>query len=68
MKVKELIEKLQGLEQDVEVRINLLRGMRPLGTRPIEEITPVIDQDKNRLGFYVIVTNIEIEYPTAEEK
>ncbi|WP_017435129.1 hypothetical protein [Saccharococcus caldoxylosilyticus] len=67
MKVKELIEKLQGLEQDVEVRINLLKGVRPFGTRPIKEITPVIDQDTNRL-FYVIDVNVEIEYPTPEEK
>ncbi|WP_035099076.1 hypothetical protein [Anoxybacteroides tepidamans] len=67
MKVKELIEELQKLEQDAEVRINLLRGMRPLGTRPIQEISSCIDLDKNCI-LYVIDVDIEIEYPTVKEK
>lgn len=61
MKVKELLEQLQGLDQETEVRISLRKGFRPIGTKPIKSLEPVFDQDTNRLGFYVIDVNTKYE-------
>ncbi|MDQ0225782.1 hypothetical protein CHH83_18360 [Bacillus sp. 7586-K] len=65
MKVKALIEQLQKLDQETEVRISLRKGLRPIGTKPIKSLEPVIDQDTNRLGFYVI--DVNTEFGTEEE-
>ncbi|MBS4202462.1 hypothetical protein KHA93_22935 [Bacillus sp. FJAT-49732] len=59
MKVKELIEQLQKLDQETEVLISLRKGLRPSGTKPITSLEPVIDQDTNKLGFYAIDVNTE---------
>ncbi|MGN7942268.1 hypothetical protein ACTJJ9_20670 [Metabacillus sp. 22489] len=65
MKVKALIEQLQKLDQETEVRISLRKGLRPIGTKPIKSLEPVIDQDTNRLGFYAI--DVNTEFGTEEE-
>ncbi len=65
MKVKELIERLQGIDQETEVRISLRKGWRPIGTKPINSLEPVIDQDTNRLGFYAI--DVDTEFGAEEE-
>lgn len=67
MKVKDLIEQLQKLNQETEVCISLRKGYRPIGTKPIQSLEPVINQDTNQLNFYTIDVNTEIEYPETEE-
>jgi len=65
MKVKALIEQLQKLDQETEVCISLRKGFRPIGTKPIKSLEPVIDQDTNLLGFYAI--DVNTEFGTEEE-
>lgn len=68
MKVKELIEQVQGLDPEIEIRLCLRKGWRPYGTKKLTPLEPVFDQDKNRLGFYSIDVDTEIEYPETKEK
>jgi len=68
VKVKELIEELQELDPNAEVRITLRKGWRPINTKPIPKLEPVFDQDTNRLGFYAIDVEIKPDYPMPEEK
>lgn len=68
MKVKELIKELQGLDPETEIRISLRKGWRPQFTKTIEKIDAVVDQNTNRLGFYSIDVEMDLEYPIGEEK
>lgn len=68
MKVKELIKELQGLDPETEIRISLRKGWRPQSTKSIEKIDVIVDQDTNRVGFYAIEVDMELEYPVGEEK
>lgn len=68
MNVKELIEQLQKLDQEIEIRICLRNGWRPITTKPIPKLDKVIDQDTNQLGYYGFDVDTSIEYPIHEEK
>lgn len=67
MKIKELIQQLQELDENIEIRISLRKGWRPYMTKSISRIDKVIDQDTNRIGFYAIDINTESEYPETKE-
>lgn len=70
MKVKELIDHLQKLDQEAEVRISIRKGYRPYGfTRPLTPLEPVFDQDTNRVSYSIDVNIIDHEkYSETEEK
>lgn len=59
MKVKELIQQLQALDQEAEIRVLIPLPHRPLSgdLEPIHSIDPCFDQDTNELN-YVIDTGI----------
>lgn len=60
MKVNELIQELKKLDQDTEIVISLRKKWRPYAIKSIEKIDEVIDQDKNKLGYYAIDIDSEI--------
>lgn len=68
MKVKELIEELQRLDQETEIRISLRNGWRPITTKPIPKLDKVFDQDDNCLSFYSFDVDTAIDYPESDEK
>lgn len=68
MKVKDLVEELEKLDQETEIRINLTKGWRPIGTKSIElPIDPVFEQDTGKLSFYSIDVDTIFEYPEGTE-
>lgn len=58
MKISELIERLQTLEQNSEIKISLLKdGYRPFcNMKEIEDIDPVFDQDTGKLTYTISVS------------
>lgn len=65
VKVKELVKRLQQLDQETEIRISLRKGWRPHSTKTIQTIDHVINQNTNRLGFYAI--DVDIKLPKGFE-
>ena len=68
MKVKELMSQLRTLDPDADIRLGLHRHGRPLGTKPLHPLEPVIDQNTNRLAYYFSNVDIVFDYPLPEEK
>lgn len=66
MKVNELIQQLQGLDQNAEIRISLRKGWRPYMTKSISKIDTAIEQDTNQTSYFIDI-NTETEYPETEE-
>lgn len=66
--VKDLIQELEKLDQEQEIRINLTKGWRPFGTKSIElPIEPTYEQDTGKLAFYTIDVDMIFEYPEGTE-
>jgi hypothetical protein len=68
MRVRDLLQELEKLDQDTEIRINLTKGWRPIATKSIEgPIEPVFDQEANKLAFYSIEVDTIFEYLEGSE-
>lgn len=69
MLVKDLIQALQELDQEKEIRISLRDGWRPIGTKPVEMIDYTVDMDTNKVSYSIDVDiHFENECPKGDEK
>ncbi|WP_421663554.1 hypothetical protein [Lysinibacillus telephonicus] len=65
MLVKNLIQALQELDQEKEIRISLRNGWRPTGTKSVEMIDYAVDMDTNKVSYFIDV-DIHFEYESSK--